>query len=71
MMIAGAIQETSVKSTARVLDTITSRRSIRHFTAQSIPEGAIDILIEALRWAPSAGNLQSRRFYFVFNENTK
>jgi nitroreductase len=26
---------------------------------------------EALIWAPSAGNLQARKFYFVFNEEIK
>ena len=44
---------------------------MRDFTDQEIPESAIDILIEALRWAPSAGNLQSRKFYFVFNKDIR
>jgi nitroreductase len=51
-----------------ILDIIKTRRSVREFKDQDIPEKAIDVLIEALRWAPSAGNLQSRKFYFVFNE---
>jgi len=51
-----------------ILDIIKSRRSVREFKDQEIPESAIDVLIEALRWAPSAGNLQSRKFFFVFNE---
>ncbi len=51
-----------------ILDIIKTRRSVREFKDQEIPESAIDVLIEALRWAPSAGNLQSRKFYFVFNE---
>lgn len=51
-----------------LLDIIKNRRSVREFKDQEIPESAIDALIEALRWAPSAGNLQSRKFYFVFNE---
>lgn len=28
-------------------------------------------MIEAIIWAPSAGNLQSRKFYFVFNQRIK
>ena len=51
-----------------ILDIIKNRRSVREFKDQAIPESAIDALIEALRWAPSAGNLQSRQFCFVFNE---
>jgi nitroreductase len=49
-------------------DIIKNRRSVREFKDREIPESAIDVLSEALRWAPSAGNLQSRKFYFVFNE---
>jgi nitroreductase len=54
-----------------ILDIIKSRRSVRDFTGQKIPESAITVLIEALRWAPSAGNLQSRKFYFVFKEEIR
>ena len=54
-----------------ILDVIKNRRSVRDFTDQKIPEGAINVLIDALRWAPSAGNLQSRKFYFVFNEEIR
>lgn len=31
----------------------------------------IDTLVEAALWAPSAGNLQARKFYFVFNGEIK
>jgi len=54
-----------------VLETIKNRRSIRDFKDEDIPAEAVDSLIEALRWAPSAGNLQSRKFYFVFNDGIK
>ena len=54
-----------------ILDIIKNRRSVREFTDRNIPESAIDVLIEAIRWAPSAGNLQSRKFYFVFNEEIR
>lgn len=54
-----------------VLDIIKTRRSVRDFTDQKIPESAINALVDALRFAPSAGNLQSRKFYFVFNEDIR
>ena len=57
--------------TIHILETIRERRSIRNFQDAHIPEEAVDALIEALRWAPSAGNLQSRKFFFVFNDDKK
>lgn len=50
-----------------IIDIIKTRRSVRDFIDREIPESAVAVLAEALRWAPSAGNLQSRKFYFVFN----
>lgn len=44
---------------------IRGRRSVRGFRRAEIPQELLDPLIDALRWAPSAGNLQSRQFYFV------
>jgi nitroreductase len=54
-----------------VLDVIKQRRSIRQFLDRMIPEEALEALVEALRWAPSAGNLQSRKFYFVLQDALK
>jgi len=54
-----------------ILDVIKNRRSIRDFRDQDIHETAVEALIEAIRWAPSAGNLQSRKFYFIFNKDVK
>jgi len=54
-----------------ILDTIKSRRSVRGFQDKEISQDIIDDLIEALIWAPSAGNLQSRKFYFVTNQEIK
>ena len=54
-----------------ILKIIKERRSIRRFQKKEIPEEIIDKLIEALIWAPSAGNLQSRKFYFIFDQKTK
>jgi nitroreductase len=55
----------------KILEIIKNRRSIRKFQKKKIPEEIIDKLIEAIIWAPSAGNLQSRKFYFVFNQKIK
>jgi nitroreductase len=54
-----------------ILDIIRNRRSVRVFQKKEIPEEVIEKLIEALIWAPSAGNLQSRKFYFIFNDKIK
>jgi len=53
------------------LETIMQRRSIRDFKEQDIPQEAVEMLIEAIRWAPSAGNLQSRKFYFIFDRGIR
>lgn len=54
-----------------LLEIIKGRRSIRRFKSDLIPEDTLNQLKDALIWAPSAGNLQSRRFYFVFNREVK
>ncbi len=54
-----------------ILEIIKSRRSIRRFQSKEIEKEKIDRLIDALIWAPSAGNLQARKFYFVFNQGKK
>lgn len=54
-----------------ILEIIKKRRSIRKFQPKEIQKEKIDKLIEALIWAPSAGNLQARKFYFVFNKDIK
>lgn len=54
-----------------ILKIIKERRSIRNFQKKGIPEEIIKKLKEALIWAPSAGNLQSRKFYFVSDARAK
>ena len=54
-----------------VLDIVKSRRSIRIYQNRPVPDEAVADLIEAIRWAPSAGNLQSRKFYFVFHQDRR
>ena len=55
-------------STARydqLLEVLRSRRSVRRFTNEPLPEGCLEQLAEAARWAPSAGNRQSWRLLAV------
>ena len=54
-----------------VFTAVKERRSIRKFLKKDIPEEVLDKLVDALIWAPSAGNLQSRKFFFIRDEKTK
>lgn len=54
-----------------VLQAIKARRSVRRFLHKEIPEEILDTFVDTIIWAPSAGNLQSRKFYFVFNQQIK
>lgn len=54
-----------------VLSAIKGRRSVRRFLDKPIEPEKLEVLREALIWAPSAGNLQSRRFFFVFNKEIR
>jgi nitroreductase len=54
-----------------VSEAIKKRRSVRKFQKKEINSEIIDKLSDALVSAPSAGNLQSRQFYFVFNEEVR
>lgn len=42
-----------------------SRRAARRFSAEPIPPGVLEALLEAARWAPSGFNLQPTRFVVV------
>lgn len=48
-----------------VLQAIKGRRSVRSFLDTAIEPEKVQALKDALLWAPSAGNLQSRYFHFV------
>lgn len=54
-----------------ILNAVKQRRSIRDFQKKEIPDQLLRKLGEALLWAPSAGNLQARKFYFVRNSAMK
>ncbi len=48
-----------------LVSTIRTRRSIRAFQDDAIPEEQLRELVELANWAPSAGNLQARDFIIV------
>ena len=50
-----------------LLATLRGRRSIRRYQNAPLPEGALEKLIEAANWAPSANNRQGYRFLAVEN----
>ncbi|MFH1109715.1 MAG: nitroreductase family protein [Planctomycetota bacterium] len=50
-----------------VLEAIRMRRSVRAYASKPIPPDVLDRLRQALRFAPSACNLQPWRFIFVFD----
>lgn len=54
-----------------VYKAVLGRRSVRNFENKEIPKETVNKLVDALIWAPSAGNLQSRKFYFVSDMNIK
>jgi nitroreductase len=54
-----------------VFEAILGRRSIRRFRDEPLEEGQLENLLEAARWAPSAGNVQPWRFVVVTNDDVK
>ncbi len=54
-----------------VLEVIKERRSIRSFKEQDVKKEDIEVLIEAARWAPSAGNTQPWEFVIVRRSGLK
>ena len=54
-----------------VFDAIKSRRSIRQFTDEPIGKDALERLLDAARWAPTASNQQRWRFVVVTSPSVK
>ena len=48
-----------------VMEAIRTRRSVREYLGEPIPDDVMDRMREALRWAPSACNFQPWRFVLV------
>jgi len=54
-----------------VLEAIKGRRSIRAFKSQAVSTEIVERLIDAARWAPSAGNIQPWEFIIIRNPEIK
>lgn len=54
-----------------VFEAIKERRSIRAFTDKMVSKEDVERLIEAARWAPSAGNIQPWEFVIVKDTEMK
>ncbi|MGD0202777.1 MAG: nitroreductase family protein [Candidatus Bathyarchaeia archaeon] len=54
-----------------LLEIIKNRRSIRVFKKQAVTQDIIEKLLEAARWAPSAGNVQPWTFVVVSSQKMK
>ena len=54
-----------------LLEIIKNRRSIRVFKKQDVPQDIIEKLLEAARWAPSAGNVQPWAFVVASSQKMK
>ncbi|MEM3459526.1 MAG: nitroreductase family protein [Candidatus Bathyarchaeia archaeon] len=54
-----------------VLEAIKGRRSIRAFESRNVPDELVEKLIDAARWAPSAGNIQPWEFVVVRKSEIK
>ena len=54
-----------------VLEAIRTRRSIRRYGPGEVTWEQVETLIDAARWAPSAGNLQPWEFVVVQDPSTK
>ncbi len=48
-----------------VLKLIKCRRSVRRFSSLDVEKHQIDLILDAAKWAPSAGNLQARDFILI------
>ena len=54
-----------------VLEAIRGRRSVRAFKSQDVSQELVEELVDAARWAPSAGNIQPWEFIIVRRPEVK
>jgi nitroreductase len=59
-----------MSGSADILAVIKSRRVIRNMTGQEVAREQIESILEAGRWAPSAGNQRTNRFTVIQNPTT-
>ena len=54
-----------------VMKAIKTRRSIRRYKTTAVDDKAVELIVEAARWAPSWANTQCWRFIVVRDSNIK
>jgi nitroreductase len=54
-----------------IIDVITSRKSIRRYKPDPVPDEMIDKILEAARWAPTGENYQPWRFIVVRDQERR
>ena len=54
-----------------VIEAIKTRRSVRKYKPESLPESDLKTILEAAQLAPSAGNKQPWKFVVVRDTETK
>src|SRR5690606_38425021 len=59
--------EESTMQASDLLTLIQTRRSIRRYTQQAVPQAVITQILEGARWSPSAHNRQAGRYVVVQN----
>lgn len=69
--LLGKIVKRGDEMSNEFLELCRRRHSIRKFTAEPIPEGALQQILEAVQRAPSAGNLQAYEIVIVKEPQTK
>ncbi len=54
-----------------IIDVIMSRKSIRRYKPDPVPDEMIDKILEAARWAPTGENYQPWRFIVIRDQETR
>jgi nitroreductase len=63
--------QTEGKDFDDILDVITSRKSIRRYKPDPVPDEMIDRILESARWAPTGENYQPWRFVVIRDQETR
>ncbi|MHB1134465.1 MAG: nitroreductase family protein [Chloroflexota bacterium] len=53
----------------QLAELVTTRRSVRRYSAQEVPDAAIERALDLAVWAPNGGNRQSWAFYVIRNRS--
>lgn len=60
-----------MEGSLKLLNVLKARRSIRRFKSDAVPKECVEVILEAARWSPSAGNRQPWRFIVVTHAITR